>query len=351
MIGVQTQDSTSVAKPGSTEPRGAPADNQPAGQVADAVPGNWVDRYAPVWARPYLRLARADRPIGAWLLFWPCAWSLALANLAQSSAAGGGRALPDPWHPHPWHMALFVAGAFVMRSAGCAWNDIVDRDYDARVARTRSRPIPSGQISTTQAALFGIGCCLTGLVVLLQFNAFTVWLGVASLLPVAIYPFMKRVTNWPQAVLGLTFEWGALMGWAATFGRLDAAALVLYAACIGWTLGYDTIYAHQDKEDDALLGLGSTALRLGEATPRWLAAFYGATWLGLACAGLMAGAGWVFLWGMATVALHLTWQTVTLDISDAANCLARFRSNHGLGALVLVAIMADMAARSFGLVR
>ena len=322
-----------------------PEPTPPHGQVADAVPGNWVDTRAPAWLRPYLRLARADRPIGAWLLFWPCAWSLALANLAQGHAQGG-RALPDPWH-----MALFVIGAFVMRSAGCAWNDIVDRDFDARVERTRSRPIPSGQLSVRQAALFGAGCCLAGLVVLLQFNWFTVWLGVASLIPVAIYPFMKRVTNWPQVVLGLTFKWGALMGWAVTFGRLDAPALVLYAACIAWTLGYDTIYAHQDKEDDALVGLGSTALRLGDATPLWLAGFYAAAWTGIAAAGLLAGAGWVFLWGMATVALHLTWQTVTLDTSNPANCLDRFRANHGVGALVLGAIMADMLARGTGLTR
>lgn len=302
--------------------------------VADAVPGNWVDAWAPMGWRPYLRLARADRPIGAWLLFWPCAWSLALANLAE------GRAVP-----HLWHMALFLAGAFVMRSAGCAWNDIVDRDFDARVARTRSRPIPSGQIAVRQAAAFGIACCLLGLLVLLQFNRFAIWLGIASLLPVAIYPFMKRITNWPQAVLGLTFKWGALMGWAVTFGRLDATALVLYAACITWTLGYDTIYAHQDKEDDALLGLKSTALRLGAATHRWLVGFYGATWLGLAVGGLLAGAGWVYLWGLATVALHLAWQVTTLDIDDASNCLDRFKANHGLGMLVLGAVMADMLWR------
>jgi 4-hydroxybenzoate polyprenyltransferase len=302
--------------------------------VADAVPGNWVDTLAPVRWRPYLRLARADRPIGAWLLFWPCAWSLALANLAE------GRALPNAWH-----MALFLVGSFVMRSAGCAWNDIVDRDFDRRVARTRSRPIPSGQITVRQAAAFGVACCLLGLIVLLQFNRFAVLLGIASLLPVAIYPFMKRITNWPQAVLGLTFKWGALMGWAVTFGRLDAAALVLYAACVAWTLGYDTIYAHQDKEDDALLGLKSTALRLGATTHRWLAGFYGAAWLGLAAAGLLAGAGWVYLWGLAAIALHLAWQVATLDTDDASNCLDRFKANHGLGILVFGAIVADMLWR------
>jgi 4-hydroxybenzoate polyprenyltransferase len=306
----------------------------PGSTVADAVPGNWVDTLAPAAWRPYLRLARADRPIGGWLLFWPCAWSLALANLAE------GRAFP-----HLWHLALFLIGAFVMRSAGCAWNDIVDRDIDARVERTRSRPIPSGQISVRQALAFGIGCCLIGLAVLLQFNWFAVALGVASLGPVAIYPFMKRITNWPQIVLGLTFKWGALMGWAVTSGRLDWAALVLYAACIAWTLGYDTIYAHQDREDDALLGLGSTALRLGPATRTWLAGFYGAMLGGLVLAGWLAGAGVIYVWMLGAVALHLLWQVATIDIDDPANCLDRFRANHGLGALVLAAIMADMLVR------
>ena len=303
--------------------------------VADAVAGNWVDTWAPAALRPYLRLARADRPIGAWLLFWPCAWSLALANLVE------GRAFPNLWH-----MVLFLVGAFVMRSAGCAWNDIVDRDIDARVERTRSRPIPSGQIGVKQAAAFAAVCCLAGLVVLLQFNWFAVGLGIASLGPVAIYPFMKRITNWPQVALGLTFKWGALMGWAVTFGRLDAAALVLYVAAIAWTLGYDTIYAHQDKEDDALLGLGSTALGLGEATKAWLTGFYALTLAGLALAGWLAGAGLVYLWILASVALHFAWQVSTLDIDDPANCLDRFRSNHGLGALVLLAIIADMGLRA-----
>jgi 4-hydroxybenzoate polyprenyltransferase len=306
----------------------------PIAPVADAVADNWVDAWAPPLLRPYLRLARADRPIGGWLLFWPCAWSLALANLAE------GRALPNLWH-----LALFLVGAFVMRSAGCAWNDIVDRDIDARVARTRLRPIPSGQISVRQALGFGVGCCLAGFVVLLQFNWFSVLLGIAALGPVAIYPFMKRITNWPQAVLGLTFKWGALMGWAVTFGRLDAAALVLYAACIAWTLGYDTIYAHQDKEDDALLGLGSTALRLGSSTKTWLAGFYGLAWIGLAAAGWLAGTSGVYFWGLGAVALHLAWQVATLDTEEATNCLDRFRANHGLGALVLGAIVADMALR------
>jgi 4-hydroxybenzoate polyprenyltransferase len=310
---------------------------RPAAQVsvADALPGNWVERLAPFWALPYLQLGRADRPIGAWLLFWPCAWSLGLASLA------GGRA-----HVDPWHLLLFLVGAFVMRAAGCAWNDIVDRDIDARVERTRSRPIPSGRISVKQALAFGIGCCLAGLAVLLQFNWFAVAVGVASLVPVTIYPFMKRFTYWPQAVLGLTFKWGALMGWAATFGRLDPAALVLYIACIAWTIGYDTIYAHQDKEDDAVLGLKSTALRFGARTPQWLVLFYTLALVGLGFAGWLAGAGGVSLLALLLAGAHMAWQVATLDTASPANCLARFRSNHGLGAIVFLGISADMAFRT-----
>ena len=302
--------------------------------VADAAPGNWVDRYAPVPWRPYLRLARADRPIGAWLLFWPCAWSLGLANLAQ------GRT-----YPNLWHLALFVIGAFVMRGAGCVWNDIVDRDYDASVERTRSRPIPSGQVSVKQALVFGVSCCLAGLVVLLQFNSFAIWLGIASLIPVTIYPFMKRYTNWPQVVLGLTFKWGALMGWAVTFGRLDWAALVLYTGCIAWTLGYDTIYAHQDKEDDAVLGLKSTALTLGANTKPWLVLFYGVTVLALSVAGAMAGAGWIYAAFLAMAALQMARQILDLRIDDPANCLRHFKSNHTLGWIIFAGLVAQLAAK------
>ena len=221
-------------------------------RVSDAPPSNWVDRHAPDFAKPYLRLMRADRPIGTWLLLWPCWWSAALAWKAA------GTRIPDLWL-----LLLFAIGATVMRGAGCVYNDIADRDFDAQVARTRSRPIPSGQVSITQAAIFMVALCLIGLAVLLQFNRFAIILGMASLGIVALYPFMKRITYWPQTVLGLAFSWGALMGWAEVFGRLDAPALLLYAASIAWTVGYDTIYAHQDKEDDALVGLKSTALKFG----------------------------------------------------------------------------------------
>ena len=222
-----------------------------AGRVADST-GNWVDRRAPGWARPYLRLARADRPIGSWLLLLPCWWSAALASDHAGSPL-----------PNPWHLVLFAIGTLVMRGAGCTWNDLVDRDLDAMVERTRSRPIPSGDVSVDAARGFLVLQALIGLAVLLQFNAFTIALGIASLAIVAVYPFLKRVTHWPQIGLGLAFSWGALMGWAAVFGRLDVPALLLYAGTIAWVIGYDTIYAHQDREDDALIGIKSTALLFG----------------------------------------------------------------------------------------
>lgn len=300
-------------------------------QASDAPPGNWVDRYAPVWAQSYLRLMRADRPIGTWLLLWPCWWSTALAGVAAGQS----------W-PNVWHLALFAVGAAVMRGAGCTYNDIADREYDARVARTQTRPIPSGQVSTTAAAAFMVALSLVGLAVLLQFNTFTILTGIASLAVVAVYPFMKRVTYWPQSVLGLAFSWGAFMGWAAAFGRLNAPAFFLYAAAVVWTIGYDTIYAHQDKDDDAILGLKSTALRFGEKTHSWLTLFFTATISLLAAAGWTAGAQWPFFIGLALSSLHLVWQVRTLDINDPANCLRRFRANRDFGALVFVSLLADM---------
>src|ERR1700726_1628677 len=245
-------------------------------RVADAT-GNGVDTLAPRWSRPYLRLARFDRPIGSWLLLMPCWWSAALA----AGVAHTTRQLPLT-------ILLFFIGAFVMRGAGCTWNDITDRDLDARVERTRSRPIPAGQVSVRQALVFLLAQALIGLLVLLQFNRFAVATGIASLVIVAVYPFMKRITWWPQIVLGLAFSWGALMGFAVTFARIDATALLLYAGSIAWVIGYDTIYAHQDAEDDALIGIKSTALLFGARTRPALMVFYamavaligGALWLG-----------------------------------------------------------------------
>ena len=258
-----------------------------ADRVADAA-GNWVDTRAPQWSRPYLRLSRLDRPIGSWLLLMPCWWSAALAAGITQSV-----------DKLPRILALFFVGAFVMRGAGCTWNDITDRDLDARVERTRSRPIPAGQVSVSQATAFLVVQALIGLAVLLQFNAFAVAAGIASLIIVAVYPFMKRITWWPQVVLGLAFSWGALMGFAVILGRIDAPALALYAGSIAWVIGYDTIYAHQDTEDDALIGIKSTARLFGARTGLALNVFYGlaVVLIGAAVAVGAARGGWPG-WGL-----------------------------------------------------
>ena len=300
-----------------------------AGRVSDA-PGNWVDRLAPVSLRPYLRLARFDRPIGAWLLLLPCWWSAGLAAVAAKAP-----------FPPPWHVLLFFIGAFVMRGCGCTWNDIVDRNIDAQVARTRSRPIPSGQVSLTGALVFLVFQALVGLVVLLQFNGFAIVIGIASLAIVAAYPFFKRITYWPQVVLGLAFSWGALMGWAAAFGRLDLPALLLYAGSIAWVIGYDTIYAHQDREDDAFVGLKSTALLFGERTKPILAMFYAAAVILIGIAGWMAGADLLFALGLAAFAAHLAWQVWQLDIKDPDRCLALFKSNRDAGLILCAGFLLD----------
>jgi 4-hydroxybenzoate polyprenyltransferase len=309
---------------------------RPSPTVPDAAPDNWVDRVAPQRWRPYLRLARFDRPIGAWLLLFPCWWAQALAELSLGHS-----------YPQPWYLLLFFIGAFVMRGAGCTYNDIVDKDYDASVARTAARPIPSGQVSVAQAQMFLALLCVAGFVVLIQFNLFTIALGAASLILVAIYPFTKRVTYWPQLMLGLTFKWGALVGWSAITGSLAWAPLALYAGAVLWTIGYDTIYAHQDKEDDLLVGLKSTALRLGEATPRWLVLFYAGAVLLWGLAGAMAGARLAFFVALALASAQLGWQVVTLDIADPANCLARFKSNRLVGWILFLGLAVDMALGVF----
>jgi 4-hydroxybenzoate polyprenyltransferase len=305
-----------------------------ASTVPDARPGNWVERLAPAGARPYLRLARFDRPIGSWLLLFPCWWSLALAEHAS------GRALPSLWL-----MGLFFVGSFVMRGAGCTWNDIVDRDFDAGVARTRNRPIPSGQVSVPQAVAFGVGLCLIGLLVLLQLNTTAIVLSISSLALVALYPFAKRFTYWPQLVLGLTFKWGALVGWTAARGTIEIPALLLYAGCVLWTIGYDTIYAHQDKEDDLAMGLKSTAIRFGENTRLWITGFYAAAMLLWGAAFAVAGMspGVIPLMGFLTAGTVLGWQVLTLDSTDPTNCLTRFKSNREVGWIILATITADMA--------
>lgn len=303
----------------------------PASQpVADAPPTNLVDRLSPAEFKPWLRLMRADRPIGVWLLLWPCWWSVALS----------ARELED--FPDPILLLLFAIGAFAMRSAGCIYNDIIDRDIDAKVARTQGRPLANGQISLGAAIAVALGLCMIGLAVLMQFGPFAIALGFASIGIVLIYPLMKRVTFWPQAVLGLAFSWGALMGWAVIFGSLSLVPVILYAAAVCWTIGYDTIYAHQDKEDDAVIGLKSTALRFGRRTALWLTLFYGIALGGLAFSGWLVGAGILFFLGLAAAAAQLTWQVATLDIDNPTNCLERFRSNHGFGAIVFAAIVLDV---------
>jgi 4-hydroxybenzoate polyprenyltransferase len=292
---------------------------------ADAVAQSWVES-APKFIRPYLQLMRLDRPIGSWLLFWPCVCGLVLGAMAEERGF-------TAWHDL-YFVALFGIGTVVMRGAGCAFNDIIDRKYDAQVARTRGRPIPSGRVGVISAAIFTLLLALIGLAILLQFNRFTVALGIASLLLVAVYPFMKRVTWWPQAWLGLTFNWGALMGFAAQTGHLDLPDLLLYAGLFFWTLGYDTIYAHQDKEDDALIGVKSTARLLMNQSGKWISRFYAVCFTSVLAAGFAEHAGWPFAFVMLAAGAHLLWQVRRLNIDDSANCLMLFRANAKTGALI-----------------
>ena len=297
-------------------------------QGLDAAPSvmdrerGWIE-HLPERLRPYAVLARWDRPIGSWLLLLPGWWALALA----------------PGGPDLRLVALFALGAVAMRGAGCVINDLIDRDLDARVERTRQRPLASGRLGAPQALAFLALQSLVGLLVLLAFNRFAIGLALASLPLIVIYPLMKRITWWPQAFLGITFNWGALVGWAAATGELAAPALLLYAAGFFWTLGYDTIYAHQDKTDDALIGIKSTARRLGAATPRWLWGFYGVTLALLAAAGWSATLGPGFYLLLVAVAGHFAWQIRTLELDDPRSCLRRFRSNRDLGLLVCLAIL------------
>ncbi|WP_371155108.1 4-hydroxybenzoate octaprenyltransferase [Jannaschia sp. 2305UL9-9] len=297
------------------------------GQVADAVKGNWVDTLAPAATRPYLRLSRADRPIGTWLLLLPCWWGLALAVASVGFSP----------------VAIWIAigcgiGAFLMRGAGCTWNDLADRDIDAAVARTRSRPIPSGQVSP-RAALIWMGAqAMVSLAILLTFHPLAIALGVLSLLPVAVYPFAKRFTWWPQVFLGLAFNWGALLAWAAQTGSLSLAPVLLYLGGIAWTLFYDTIYAYQDVEDDALIGVKSTARRFGDMPRPWMRGFLAATVILISAAVLVALdpvpalVGLVGVWAMGW---HLAWQMTRLDIADPQRCLHLFRANRTTGMIPL----------------
>ena len=306
------------------------------GQVADAVSGNWVDRWAPESSRPFLRLSRADRPIGTWLLLIPCLWGLGAASLMQGQFTGG----------HVWIAVGCALGAWLMRGAGCTWNDITDRDFDAQVARTASRPIPSGQVSVVGATIWMVVQSLLAFAILLTFNLPTIWLGLASLALVGIYPFAKRFTWWPQIFLGLAFNWGALLAWTAATETISWAPVLIYVGGISWTLFYDTIYAHQDTDDDALIGVKSTARLFGENTAKWLKWFIVISVTFVAAGAITAlaqhvnvlqlvlalGGVWFFGW-------HLAWQLRQLDTEKPEMCLRLFRSNRDAG-LIMVLFLA-----------
>jgi 4-hydroxybenzoate polyprenyltransferase len=302
--------------------------------LPDAPPRNWLDRFAPDWLKPYGRLARWDRPIGWWLLLWPCWWSAALVAVAAEGAA-----------PNVWHLFLFLVGAIAMRGAGCTYNDLIDRDLDAHVERTRGRPLPSGAVTPAQAAAFLIVQALVGVLVLLQFNAFTIVLGLVSLLIVAFYPFAKRIIDWPQVVLGFAFSWGALVGWSAVTGRLAPAPVALYAGAILWTIAYDTIYALQDKEDDALIGVRSTARFFGRRSKLAITAFYIAAFIVFVTAFALADAGVFAFAGLALGLLQTAWLVATLNPDDSRNCLKRFRENSTTGWIIFAGLVADAIIR------
>jgi 4-hydroxybenzoate polyprenyltransferase len=300
------------------------ADLRPLPDPTDIHVGDWVDRLLPRWAEPYARLARLDRPIGTWLLLFPGWWGIALAG---------------PRWPDPLLLALFALGAVAMRGAGCTLNDIADRDYDGQVARTRLRPIPSGRVSVMQAAIFMAAQLAIGAAILLSLNRASIFLGLAVLGLIATYPYMKRITYWPQLFLGLNFNWGALLGWTAVTGSLAWPPVLLYLGGIFWTLGYDTIYAHQDKEDDARIGVKSSALALGNRTRPFLFLFYGAATALWITAGIVARLHPVFFAGLALAIVQLCWQAARADINDPIDCLKKFRSNRLVGWLVFASIV------------
>ncbi|MEM6415134.1 MAG: 4-hydroxybenzoate octaprenyltransferase [Pseudomonadota bacterium] len=320
----------------------------------DAPTDNWVDRFAPDFSKPFLRLMRADRPIGIWLLLIPCLWgsALGLVQIGNSIASGetAGMAIKTDtvtasWSMAFWHGVLFTIGATVMRGAGCTYNDIIDRDIDANVARTAKRPIPSGQVSIKSAWVFLVLQCLIGLAVLLQFNKPTVFLGLASLFLVAVYPFMKRITWWPQVWLGLTFNWGALVGYSAAMQEIQLSAVLIYLAGIFWTVGYDTVYAHQDIDDDALIGVKSSARRLGSATLPALCIFYAITIICFIAVGLIARHSFLFFLALIAPAAHLGWQLRAFRTKDSSKALAIFKSNRDAGLLLLAPLLLEAIAK------
>ncbi|KAK1947492.1 4-hydroxybenzoate polyprenyltransferase [Phytophthora citrophthora] len=288
----------------------------------------WAERHAPEWMLPYIQISRVNRPAGTFMLLWPCFWSI-------SMAAPAGQ-LPDLKL-----LALFGTGAFIMRSAGCTINDMWDKDFDKQVERTNKRPLAAGKITYPQAWGFLAGQLSAGLAVLLQLNWYSVAMGASSLALVAAYPTMKRFTYWPQAFLGLTFNYGALLGWAAVHGSCEwPVVLPLYAGGVAWTLVYDTLYAHQDKKDDIKIGVRSTALLFGDNTKPVLNFFSAATIAGFGTAGYMAGLDWPFFLGLTGGAAHLAWQVNTAKLDDPINLQARFASNKWFGALMFASVVA-----------
>jgi 4-hydroxybenzoate polyprenyltransferase len=306
--------------------------------VADALAGSWVHRFLPQAFWPYAQLARWERPIGWRLLMWPCWWSLMLANHTGIRIVSG----PGHWLEIGAQLLLFTAGAFLARGAGCTYNDLVDVDIDAKVARTRSRPLPSGRVTRGRAIAFLLLQALVGLIVLVQFNRLTVLIGLLSLVTVAVYPFMKRITWWPQLFLGFAFSWGALVGWPAATGRFELPALVLYLGCICWVIGYDTIYALQDIEDDALVGVKSTARLFGDRVRSAVAILYAMALILFAVAFWMTPVNWPAWAGLGLGALHMIWQVRTLDPNDPARCLWLFKSNSHFGSILFGGLMLSL---------
>ncbi|WP_162651977.1 4-hydroxybenzoate octaprenyltransferase [Lentilitoribacter sp. Alg239-R112] len=309
------------------------------GKVADAPSDNWVYKLLPQKAWPYAQLARWDRPIGWQLLLWPCLWS---ATLAASVLVKSNPDFHLLIQALVFHCLLFTVGAIAMRGAGCTFNDLVDHKLDAKVERTRSRPLPAGRISRKQTRLFIFAQVIVGALVVLQFNWFTIFLSIASLVIVAIYPFAKRFTDWPQFVLGLAFSWGALVGWAAVFEEVSWTSISLYIAAVCWTVGYDTIYAHQDRDDDALIGVRSTARLFGDKTKSWLMVLYGLTLLFLTLSFMSAGVGLVVYFGLLVASILFIWQIRVLDIDDGDQCLALFKSNSKIGLAIFLSLLAGL---------
>jgi len=316
----------------SSQSHTSPADSAYDGQ------NTLAQRLFPASADPYIRLLRLDRPIGTWLLAWPALWGLAFAYHSQLVSPNPTN---DPWSA-PVLFGLFLIGAFLTRSAGCVFNDIADRKIDAQVARTKERPIASGAISV-KTALFILAVLLLGAaLILFQMNWLTIYLGLFIIIPILIYPFMKRFTYYPQAMLALCFSWGALMGWTAVTNQIEPAGLLVTLAAFAWTMGFDTIYAHQDKQDDAVIGMKSTALKFGDATKPWLIVFYTITLVSLLIAGALVGTKVIFFTSLAMASLHASWQISTLNINNPANCLTRFRANGLFGLIILVGICLDL---------